>query len=311
MVITSIESQLAKLCEREYTTLTFSGSMAIITALKSADLPPNSKVIIPASCCPIVLFSIQMAGFDVVLADVSLDSLSMEVAQIEAVFNDEVSAILAVHGYGHYCDMMAISEFAKINDVLLIEDACLAYGGSFDGNAIGSFGDVSVISFGYDKPINLGYGGAVLVNSEKMHQASRDFLGQNQIARFDNDDVLTLLDKSIAELPTYVAKRKENIAYLQENIRNPHFVKCEYNQELVYWRYPLFIKNRAAFLHYASQRDVLFTTHYKSLSDLQTNADCPNAERIAADMINLFVRYQTPKKQLEDMVNCINEYQPQ
>lgn len=296
------------MCQRQHAILTRSGSMAIIAALHAAQIKPNSKVIMPASCCPIVLFAIQLAGFDVVLADVSLISLSMEVEHIDAVYNEQVSAIIAVHGYGHYCDIEAITAYANNKQLILIEDACLAYGAYFNGKALGSFGDFSVLSFGYDKPINLGYGGAVLVNSKKFAVSLNQFLSGNNMSRFDEISILPELNSALESLPKYIAQRKQNIAFLQREIVHPAFTKMPYNDELVYWRYPLLVKNRSQFLAYAANNNVIFTSHYKSLSDLQTAANCPNAQRIGSEMINLFVRHQTTQQELDAMVQCINEY---
>ncbi|MFY8350044.1 DegT/DnrJ/EryC1/StrS family aminotransferase [Pseudoalteromonas sp. SSM20] len=309
MALALVEQKLAQLCQRENAVLTRSGSMAIIAALHSAKLPPGSKVIIPASMCPIVLFAIQIAGFDVKIADVSLTSLSMEVEQISAVYDNSVSAIIAVHGYGRCCGIEAIERFAKDRNIALIEDACLAYGSSVNGRAVGSFGDYSVVSFGYDKPINLGYGGAVLVNEAEKQNALLAFLNNNEISVFNNCDLAEKLVMEMEYLPKYVEQRLKNVKYLTQNITNKGFVKLPYQQEYAYWRYPLLCNQRGEFLSFAKQQGVLFTTHYKSLSELQTSTQCPNAEQIGNKIINLFVRPQTPQQQLEKMVSCINEFQ--
>ena len=308
MALIDTQQRLASMFQRQHALLTRSGSMAIIAALNASGIKQNSKVVIPASCCPIVLFAIQLAGFEVVIADVSMTSLSMEVEHIDAVYREEVAAIIAVHGYGHYCDIEAIVEYANNKNIIVIEDACLAYGGFSNGKAIGSFGDVSVVSFGYDKPINLGYGGAVLVNSKQFDLSLNQFISDNRMSRFADMSILPTLNSELELLPNHMAKRKENIAFLEREISHDAFIKMPYNNELVYWRYPLLVKNRAHFLAYAEQKNVLFTSHYKSLSELQTSVSCPNAERIGNEMINLFVRHQTPQRELDAMVQCINEY---
>ncbi len=304
-----MQHKLAELCQREKAVLTHSGSIGIIATLHSAKLPLGSTVIIPASMCPIVLFAIQIAGYDVKIADVSLASFSMEVEQISAVYDETVSAIIAVHGYGRSCDIEAIVTFAKDRGVVIIEDACLAYGSMHKGSPLGSFGDFSIVSFGYDKPINLGYGGAVLVNGRDKEEALLAFINNNALSVFNNDEVANKLIVEIGNLPHYVEQRLENIAFLERSITNSRFKKLSYQEECAYWRYPLLCKNREDFLRFAKQQGVLFTTHYKSLSELQTTAQCPNAERVGNEIINLFVRPQTSQQQLDEMVRCINQYQ--
>ncbi|MGS0534964.1 DegT/DnrJ/EryC1/StrS family aminotransferase [Pseudoalteromonas sp. SaAl2] len=308
MGLAELEKELALYFERENVILTRSGGFAIITALQCAGLKRGSKIIMPASCCPIVLFSIQMAGYSVVLADVSLSSLSMEVEQIESVMDDDVSAILAVHGYGHFCAIDEITDYAKRNGVILIEDACLAYGGKFKGRPIGSFGDFSVISFGYDKPISNNYGGALMTNCEIYADKIRRFLVSNEMAQFSDSIQATHVLESLNELDRLTAIRKSNIAFIEQRVSNQTFKKLSYNPELTYWRYPLFLENRKHFLNEAKQKNILFTSHYRSLGLLQTQGNYPNAEEIGNKIINLFVQPATSKAQLTNMVKFINDY---
>ena len=103
--------------------------------------------------------------------------------------------------------------------------------------------------------------------------------------------------------------RKKNVDYLQKHIINSLFVKASFDADVTYWRYPLLIKNRAHFLAKAKQNGITFTKHYKSLGELQTNGHYPNASLIDEQIINLFVRPETPQEQLTNMVMFINDYQ--
>jgi len=309
MGLTQLQSFIATKFDRRHALLTSSGSFALIAALNASQAPKGSSVIMPASCCPIVLFAIQMAGYNVILADVSLCSLSMEVNNIEAVFNDSVSVIVAVHGYGHYCKIDEIANFAKQNNITLIEDACLAYGSTYKGKPLGRFGDLSILSFGYDKPIDNQYGGAVLTNSERLFECAKGFLNDNKMAQFSGSKQLEILNDRFLNLNKQMQVRKKNVDYLQKHIINSLFVKASFDADVTYWRYPLLIKNRAHFLAKAKENGITFTKHYKSLGELQTNGHYPNASLIDEQIINLFVRPETPQEQLTNMVMFINDYQ--
>jgi len=311
MGLTQLQSLIATAFDRQHALLTSSGSFALIAALNASQTPKGSSVIMPASCCPIVLFAIQMAGYNVILADISLCSLSMEVTNIEAVFNDSVSVIVAVHGYGHYCKIDEIEKFAKHNNIILIEDACLAYGSTYKGKPLGSFGDFSIVSFGYDKPIDNQYGGAVLTNSERLFENAKVFLNDNTMAQFSDLKQLEILNSCFLNLKKQMQTRKNNIDFLQRSISNSLFFKVNYDDEITYWRYPLLIKNRARFLTKARENGIVFTKHYKSLGELQTNGHYPNASLVDKQIINLFVRPETPQEQLTNMVMFINDYQDQ
>lgn len=308
MDLIELERELASRFIRDFALLTSSGSFAIVTALNASNVAKGSSVIMPASCCPIVLFAIQMAGFNVVLADVSMNSLSMELSDIVAVFDSSVSVIVAVHGYGHYCKIDDIVAFAKRRHLVVIEDACLAYGGTYKNKPLGSYGDFSILSFGYDKPINNQYGGAVLTNNSDYYQRAKEFIFNNKMIQYAEFEQLGTLKAQVSKLQEYGQSRKSNVEYLQNNIKNPLFTKVHFDQEVSFWRYPLLLENRDPFLVKAKQENIVFTKHYQSLGDLQTHGYFPNSKRISNQIINLFVRPETPEQQLTDMVTFINAY---
>ncbi|WP_448213113.1 DegT/DnrJ/EryC1/StrS family aminotransferase [Colwellia sp. MEBiC06753] len=305
----AVTQQVANACGRDNALLTSSGSAALITALKSTNIPLGSEVIMPAICCPAVLFAIQMAGFTVVLADVSLDDFSMNVPQVEAVFTENTKAIVAVHGYGHYCQIGKLAEYCQQNNLVLVEDACLAMGGSYQGKKLGSFGDVSIMSFGYDKVLACQYGGAVLTNNPMIMASAKQFLSNNQFFNYkDCDKSLIALDKELKQLSSYVSKRREHARLCHEKLTNNNLVKPQFDDEVLFWRYPLLINgDRDNFIKKAQSNDLLLTCHYKSLQMLKTEGFLKNAQQVSDQVINIFVRPETSQTQILATIAFINE----
>ncbi|WP_247749663.1 DegT/DnrJ/EryC1/StrS family aminotransferase [Pseudoalteromonas viridis] len=290
--------------------LTSSGSAAIIVALKANEIPQGSEVIIPASCCPIVLFTLQLAGYKPVLADVEVATLNCSAANIAARLNDKTGAILAVHGYGGPCDIEAIMQLGKLHGVTVIEDACLAYGGMLNGIPLGGIADTTVLSFGYDKPIAFGYGGAVLFRDQGAATRALAYLNENTLLRFCQHQDVSVLHELFLQLPEFTQQRLENILLVKQTINTPLFSHPEAQPDTPFWRYPLLmtIDRRDDFINYARQREMVFTTHYQSLGALMTMSDVDNADFIAKRVINLFVRAETRPQQLLDMIDIVNEY---
>ena len=177
--MTSFESELQTLTQRQFILPTYSGSAAIVTALIASGIPSHSEVIMPSICCPAVLFAIKMAGFHAILADVSQEDFCMGTEDIMAVMSNNTKAIIAVHAYGRYCKINEIQELAQQQELFLIEDACLGLGGDINGVPFGSFGDVSIFSFGYDKIVDVSGGGALVTNNEDLFEKCKKFLHQN------------------------------------------------------------------------------------------------------------------------------------
>jgi perosamine synthetase len=72
--------------------------------------------------------------------------------------------------HGRMAPMAKICQWAKTRDLRVIEDACQVHGATVDGRPAGSWGDVSVLSFGGSKMLAAGRGGAVLTNSSRLAQ---------------------------------------------------------------------------------------------------------------------------------------------
>jgi perosamine synthetase len=87
-------------------------------------------------------------------------------------------AILAVHLYGHPCDMDALRNIADEHNLFLIEDCAEAFGTLYKGKHVGAFGDVSTFSFFGNKTITTGEGGMVVTNDETLHDRIVHFKGQ-------------------------------------------------------------------------------------------------------------------------------------
>lgn len=130
------------------------------------------KVLISSNTCAAPIYACMYAGFTPVFVDIKLDNCLMDVNEIKKLIDsskDEVAAVLYIYLYGHISDdINEIATLAKKNDMFLIEDAAQAFGASINGKLAGSFGDVSIFSFGRTKQIDAGAGGFIINNSNKL-----------------------------------------------------------------------------------------------------------------------------------------------
>lgn len=305
-----VKNELSLVAQREYVALTSSGSSALIVALKASNIAPGSEVIMPAICCPAVLFAIQMAGFTPVLSDVSTTTFCSTLADIEAQVSDKTKAVVAVHSYGIACDIKAISRYCKSKQLLLIEDACLAVGATTNNQPLGSFGDISIYSFGYDKTLALNYGGAIFTNNAALFSAIEATLNVNDFFCYQpNDGNIQRLKSALDELSDFTAKRINNVLFCHQQLQTEHISKPTIDVDQPLWRYPLMINgDRERFLAKADANNILITSHYKSLEILKTGTTLPHAKYISDHVINIFVRPETPQQQIEDTVHFINEF---
>ena len=82
---------------------------------------------------------------------------------------------MPVHMCGSMADLGALKAICEEHDLILLEDACQALGGSYKGKPLGSYGDLGCFSFDYVKTITCGEGGAVITNNEAFAKHAHQY----------------------------------------------------------------------------------------------------------------------------------------
>jgi dTDP-4-amino-4,6-dideoxygalactose transaminase len=170
----ALERHVAALVGRRHCVLVGSGASAIYVALRALSRSAG-KVIVPATACPAVPNAVLYAGFEPLFCDVSLESFNLCPAALKRLLgeNPEVAAVIPVHLYGQPAPMGEILRISTARSVPVIEDAAQALGGSLAGRPLGTFGDVSILSFGRTKIVDAGGGGAALTDDDRLAERLR------------------------------------------------------------------------------------------------------------------------------------------
>ncbi len=145
-----------------------SGTTALTTALAAAGVGPGDQVIVPAYTWVSTAAAVVAVGAVPVIAEVD-ETLTIDVADAASLVNERTKAIIPVHMRGAAADMAAVMEMARRHDLVVIEDAAQAMGGSFAGRRLGTIGDVGCFSLQYNKIITCGEGGIVTTNDARLH----------------------------------------------------------------------------------------------------------------------------------------------
>jgi dTDP-4-amino-4,6-dideoxygalactose transaminase len=135
-------------------------------AMIVAGIRPGDEVITtPMTFCA-TANTIIHAGGKPVFVDVDRRTMNIDPARIEEAITPRTRAILPVHFAGRPCDMDAILDIAKKNDLVVIEDAAHCIEGRYKGRKVGNIGDITCFSFYVTKNIVTGEGGMVTTNRE-------------------------------------------------------------------------------------------------------------------------------------------------
>ena len=103
-----------------------------------------------------------------VFSDINSRDFCIDPAKVEAAIDAETQAILAVHVYGHACDVAALAAIARRKNLKIIYDAAHAFGSKLDGRSLAAYGDVSVFSFHATKLFHTVEGGAVVTEDDDI-----------------------------------------------------------------------------------------------------------------------------------------------
>jgi dTDP-4-amino-4,6-dideoxygalactose transaminase len=177
-ILRACEKKIAEYFDRKFCVLTANGTTALMAAYM---LTPTTrpKVLMPAIACYNPLMAVHFAGKIPVLADVTEQNATIDPDAVARALSRDgsIGAIVAVHLYGHPAQMQALKTIASHYDVMLVEDQAQAMGGRFDdGTPLGGIGDVSIISFGHTKILDLGGGGAFLTDDLGFHENVREIV---------------------------------------------------------------------------------------------------------------------------------------
>lgn len=166
---TAFEARLAEYIGVRFALTVNSGSSANLAAttalcspmLGDRALRPGDEVITCATGFPTTVNPSIQNGLVPVFVDVDLPTYNIDPAGIEAAVTDKTRAIILAHTLGNPFDLGEVMRVAKKHDLYVIEDSCDALGARYDGQLVGTFGDIGTVSFYPAHHITMGEGGAV------------------------------------------------------------------------------------------------------------------------------------------------------
>jgi dTDP-4-amino-4,6-dideoxygalactose transaminase len=162
-----IQSSLQLLTGKQHTVLLGRAAAGIWVTLKVLGYA-NRPILLPANTCYVVLWAVLHSGNYPVLVDVDPNTANLSIDTLERANVENAAATIPCHMYGLPASIAEVKTWAQTRGIFVIEDAALALGAQADGEAVGSWGDVAVLSFGLGKIINHQVGGALVTDDEKL-----------------------------------------------------------------------------------------------------------------------------------------------
>lgn len=177
----NFETLFPKLLEKKYGILTNSGSssnlimMSSLTSKRLYKFPVGTKVITPIAGFPTTINPIFQCNFIPLFVDIDLDTLNLNLEQVEEQAKKGAKVITFAHVLGNPPNMDRLMDIVKRYNLILLEDCCDALGSTYNNLPLGSFGEFASCSFYPAHHITMGEGGFIACKTHEQEIVARSF----------------------------------------------------------------------------------------------------------------------------------------
>ena len=160
-----------------------SGSSADLLALTTLTSPklgdrrlqPGDEVITVAGGFPTTVNPIIQNGLVPVFLDLQIPTYNIDTRHLEEAYSERTRAVMIAHTLGNPFDLTAVMDFVRRHDLWFIEDCCDAVGSTYNGQRVGTFGDLATVSFYPAHHMTMGEGGCVLTDKPMLKTLTESF----------------------------------------------------------------------------------------------------------------------------------------
>lgn len=178
------ESYLSEMHPKAYIRLTKSCTQALELTALLLDIKPGDEVILPSFAYVSIATSFVLRGATLRYVDIDPLTLNISPSSIEAAISPKTRAIIVINYAGIACDYENIWRITEGRGLVLVEDNAMGLYSFHNGQPLGTFGDISTISFDYLKNVSCGEGGAILINNNLTNN-DLDLIYENGTNKLD------------------------------------------------------------------------------------------------------------------------------
>lgn len=253
-----LKARLRERTTREQAWLCSSGTIAVEMALRALKLGEGDEVLLSGYDFPGNFRAIEAVGARPVLCDIDPNSWSMCVESASSAIGPKTRAVIASHLHGGQVDMPKLIDVATDAGIAVVEDACQCPGATVFGKPAGSWGDLSIFSFGGSKLLSAGRGGAVMTNRSDLAQRIKSFAERGNDAFPLSELQATVLLPQMNQLDAYNEQRAMNASWLFQQLQLIDSIELlgSHHESCVpaYYKFPVRLHRSNSL---SSERDVL------------------------------------------------------
>lgn len=299
-----------------------SGTSALHVSLLALGIGSGDEVILPSFTFAATANVVALAGATPVFVDIDPKTFCINADLIQSAISKKTKAIIVVHLYGLAADMTKILEIAKINSLLVVEDAAQAHLASIDNKNVGTFGDAAAFSFYPTKNMTSGEGGMVVLKNSKDARVCRLLRNQGMESKYQNEVIgfnLRMTDIHAAigrcqlrKLSEATEKRIKNAQYLSQKLNSEFIPYVPTGFKHVFHQYTVRVKDNRNDFSFALQNmgignGVYYPTQVHKLPSFDLDLILRETELATREVLSLPVHPSLTKRQLIRISDSFNK----
>jgi len=254
-MVTRFEKRFAELVGTSFCRCTTSGTAAIHAAIAAVNPDPGDEVITTPITDMGAITPILYQAAIPVFADTDPHTYNVTAHTIARKITRRTRAVMVTHLFGNPCDMLPIVELCRSRGLVLVEDCAQAYGSTYDGKQVGTFGQIGCFSLQQGKHMTTGEGGMVVSSDPALSRVMQLFIDKAwgygdpkpdhyflalnyRMTELAGAVALAQLDK----LPRMIERRVQMAELLTSKIGDllgVHAPTVRASARHTYWKYPL------------------------------------------------------------------------
>jgi dTDP-4-amino-4,6-dideoxygalactose transaminase len=307
-----------------------SGSDAFRIALVAIGLQEDDEVITTPFCFASDAAAVVIEGGKPVFVDIDPATCNIDVSRIEQSITGRTKAVMPAHLYGVPVDMKPLMDLARKHDLYVIEDACQAFGATYRGKKLGSFGTFAGFSFYPTKPLGC-YGDAGLIATDNDEFAEKVNMIRNHGSRIKYFHERIGFSSRLDTI--HAAVLRVRLSYFDKVLERLASISALYDQGLDeiegialpprlsgvtegFTHYTIRTKSREGLREHLTRRGVKTDVYYPLSIHLQKafeflgyrSGDFPESERAQEEVLSLPFDIHTTEEQVEDVCRGVREY---
>lgn len=314
------------------------GTTALHLALDAYGIGVGDEVIVPSMTFTASVQAITQTGAVPVFCEIKETDLNIDIDDIIRKITKRTKAIMPVHYCGKACDMGALIAIGEKHRIKIIEDAAHAFGSSYQGEKIGSFGDATCFSFDPIKNITCGEGGAIVLSCDEVAEKIRrkrilgidkdtwhryhnerswfyEVVEQGYRCHMSNINAAIGLEQ-LKKLDLFIKRKREiTIAYDEafSSLEGLTILKDDY-RETAQFCYIIRVSDgqRDALMEFLKQKGIGSGVHYVP-NHLQPffkpfTTSLPVTEQVAEEILTLPLYYELTDEQVTTIIGAVKEF---